>query len=76
MFGSVSQAIELLRETVGSLEPRCLGGDDAARLLELFAEAERLAAAGKALAARRVEETNRWRRSGHRSAASWLAATT
>ncbi len=76
LFPSMHDAIELLRETVGSLEPRCLGGDDAARLLELFAEAERLAAAGKALAARRVEETNLWRRSGHRSAASWLAATT
>jgi len=46
MYPSVHDAVELLRETVGSLEPRCLEGDDAARLLTLFAEAERLAAAG------------------------------
>ncbi len=76
MFAPVMAAVNLLRRSVASLEPRTLRGDDAARLLKLFAEAERLAAAGKALAARRVEETNAWRGGGHRSAASWLAAAT
>jgi hypothetical protein len=61
---------------VAAFEPHCLRGDDAARLVEIFAEAERLPAAGKALAARRVEETHACRRSGHRSAANWLAAKT
>jgi hypothetical protein len=76
MFPVVLAAVKLLRREVASLEPRTFRSDDAARLLKLFAEAERLAAAGKALMARRVEETNLWRRDGHRSAASWLAATT
>src|SRR5439155_17489821 len=48
---------------------------DAARLVDRFAEAERIAAAGRALAARRVDETNQWRLEGHRSAA-WVAAKT
>jgi len=72
----VLAAVHLLRRALSSLEPRTFRADDAARLLKLFAEAERLAAAGKALMARRVEETNLWKRDGHRSAASWLAATT
>ncbi len=76
MFATVTTATDLLRQAVTPLEPRTFTGDDAARLLKLFAEAERLAAAGKALMARRVEETRVWSREGHRSAASWLAATT
>ncbi len=76
MFSTVVAADKLLRKALDELEPRCFDGDGAARLLKLFAEAERLAAAGKAMMARRVEETNRWRRDGARSAADWLAATT
>ncbi|MEN3315063.1 MAG: hypothetical protein V7605_1297, partial [Acidimicrobiaceae bacterium] len=76
VFALVMAAVKLLRRAVASLEPRTFRGDDAARLLKLFAEAERLAAAGKALMARRVEETNQWRGGGHRSAAEWLASAT
>jgi len=76
MFATVTAAINLLRRALASLEPRTFDGDGAARLLKLFAEAERLAAAGKALMARRVEETKLWKHDGHRSAASWLAAAT
>jgi hypothetical protein len=61
---------------VGELEPRVFDGEDAARLVELFGEIERLGAAGKTVAVRRVEETNVWKRAGHRSAAEWLAAKT
>ncbi|MDQ6949270.1 MAG: HNH endonuclease [Actinomycetota bacterium] len=76
MFATVTAAINLLRRALASLEPRTFDGHGAARLLKLFAEAERLAAAGKALMARRVEETKLWKHDGHRSAASWLAAAT
>ncbi|TML63038.1 MAG: DUF222 domain-containing protein [Actinobacteria bacterium] len=69
-------AVATLRDVVGALEPGVLSGPDAARLVDRFAEAERIAAAGRALAARRVEETNQWRLEGHRSAASWVAAKT
>ncbi len=74
MFSRVRDSVEALREFVRDLEPRTLDAADAARLVELFGEAERLGAAGKAIAARRVEETNAWRAGGHRSAAHWLAA--
>ncbi|HEX3394987.1 MAG TPA: DUF222 domain-containing protein [Acidimicrobiales bacterium] len=76
MFATVRAAISLMHRALAALEPRTFAADDAARLLRLFAEVERLAAAGKAMMARRVEETNLWRRDGHRSAASWLASTT
>jgi len=76
MSALVVAAVTLLRRAMGSLEPRTFDGDGAARLLKLFAEAERLAGAGKAMMARRVEETNLWRRDGARSPADWLAAAT
>src|SRR5437867_10865808 len=72
----VRAAVGSLRALVARLEPGGLAGRDAAALVEAFAEAERIAAAGRALAARRVEETNQWRLEGHRSAASWVAAKT
>ena len=66
-------AVEQIREVVRTLEPARLSGADAARLVEGFSELERLAAAGKALAAARATETNQWRRDGDRSAEHWLA---
>jgi 5-methylcytosine-specific restriction endonuclease McrA len=65
-----------LRSSVAELDPERLSGPDAARLLAAFAEVERLAAAGKLLSARRVESSNVWRRSGHRSAAAHVAEAT
>ncbi|MGH2704570.1 MAG: hypothetical protein ACRDJ4_05570, partial [Actinomycetota bacterium] len=44
--------------------------------METFARGERLCAAGKALAARRVASSGVWRRSGERSAAHWMAKRT
>jgi hypothetical protein len=55
------------------LDPGCLSGSDAAGLVETFARIERLAAAGKTLAAGRVAEVGLWRAAGERSAAHWLA---
>jgi hypothetical protein len=48
----------------------------AAQLVALFAEIERLAAAGKVLYAGRAAQGVTWRDEGHRSAASWMAETT
>ena len=76
MFESVEEVRLRLERVVGDLEPELLAGAAAARLVETFAAVEKLCAVGKALAARRVEETDAWRRSGRRSAADWLAATT
>ncbi|MGH2394263.1 MAG: hypothetical protein ACRDGH_12365, partial [Candidatus Limnocylindria bacterium] len=62
MFEQATVIVAGLRGLVRDLEPRCLTGADAARLLSLFAEAERLAGVGKALMARRVEETSHHQR--------------
>jgi len=76
MFDAIDRATSALRSVLTSVEPGCLTGADAARMLEAFTEVERIGAAGKTLAARRVEESNYWRHDGHRTAASWLAAKT
>ena len=62
-----------LREIVAGLEPEALAADAAAGLVDTFATIEKLAGAGKALAARRVADSNLWRGAGERSAAHWLA---
>ncbi len=62
-----------LRSVLSDLEPERLSGPDAARLLEVFAQIEKLAAGGKLLSARRVESSNIWRKQGHRSAAAHIA---
>src|SRR5712692_9298890 len=62
-----------LREIVVGFEPEALAAERAAGLVDTFATIEKLAGAGKALAARRVADSNLWRRAGERSAAHWLA---
>ena len=69
-------AAEVLRSFVAGLEAERYSGDDAVSLHSLFTRIERLAVAGKALAARRVDQCHAHLRSGHRSAAEFLAAQT
>ncbi len=64
-----------LRDVVADFEPERLAAEPAVAALELFGEIERLAAAGKALAARQVEVTRAWQGRGTRSAAHFVAAT-
>src|SRR5438477_10176421 len=64
------------RAVLAALEPGCLSGPDALRLLEVFTEIERLGVAGRTLAAKRVDESNVWRQSGDRSAAHFIAHKT
>ena len=74
MFDQVRAAIEGLRIVLRELEPECLDGPLARRLVEAFAEVERLGGAA-ALAARRVAQTGAWKQVGcHRDAASWMAS--
>ena len=61
---------------MGGLEPEVLAGDAATRLVEDFAELERLAAAGKALAARRAASSGAWQGGGDRSPAHWMSRVT
>ena len=76
LLDRLARVTDQLRSSVTELEPERLSGTDAARLLAAFAEIERLASAGKLLSARRVESSNVWRRSGHRSAAAHVAEAT
>jgi len=76
LLDRLARVTDQLRGSVADLDPETLSGPDAARLLAAFAEIERLASAGKLLSARRVESSNVWRRSGHRSAAAHVAEAT
>jgi hypothetical protein len=75
MFSAVDRAVEVLRQAVDGFEPGRYSGADAAKRHRLFTAGERVWAAGRLAAAGRVEDSNHWRAEGHRSAASWLAAT-
>jgi hypothetical protein len=72
----LERVADQLRTGLADFEPERITGADAARMLAGFAEIEKLAAAGKLLAARRVESSNVWRRQGHRSAAAHVAQAT
>ncbi|HEY4375543.1 MAG TPA: DUF222 domain-containing protein, partial [Acidimicrobiales bacterium] len=76
MFPSVVEAKRALEAFVASFDPALVSILDCTDLVEEFAAIERLAAAGKVLAARRVPEGASWRVDGDRSPAAWLARKT
>jgi hypothetical protein len=65
-----------IRRSLATGDPDRVTASQAATLVELFAEIERLGAAGRVLFARRAADAAVWRDEGHRSAASWMAAKT
>ncbi len=72
---ALARAEGLVGGFVRGFRPECWSGPDAACLVESFGRLERLAAAGKALAAGRVEATNGWKAAGYATPEEWLAAT-
>jgi hypothetical protein len=72
MRAEFDQAIELTEQVVDGLEPELLLGPDATTLTSRFAHLEHLAAAGKALCARRAVAAGEHERAGHRNPGSWL----
>jgi hypothetical protein len=76
VFERVRNAVDALKATACGFDPLCVEGRDAAELLAVVSEGERVCAAMKSLLARRVEETKVWREGGHRSAAHWVAEAT
>jgi hypothetical protein len=76
MFEELGSAVATLESVVRALEPGALDARGAVRLVKLFARVEHLGAAGKGLAAKRVDETGAFRESGARSAGHWLALRT
>src|SRR5579884_132434 len=73
VLSTLKRIADELRAVLSELEPERLSGADAEKLLHAFTDIEKLAAGGKLLTARRVESSNVWRKSGHRSAASHIA---
>ncbi|MBM3676153.1 MAG: HNH endonuclease [Actinobacteria bacterium] len=75
MRGLVVEVIERVREGLAGFDPARLDGPAACDLTEAFAELERLAGAGKTLAAGRALGSGAWiHRGTHRTAEQWLAA--
>ncbi|MGP8005770.1 MAG: HNH endonuclease signature motif containing protein [Acidimicrobiales bacterium] len=75
--GTVLASIcEALGTLVGSFEPARFSGEDAGDLVKSFSRIERLALAGKTLAATRAAEAHAHRSSGDRTPAQWLARQT
>jgi hypothetical protein len=62
-----------LAAEVQGFDPALVSAADATVAVGEFAEMERLAAAGKMLAAKRVADAATWKASGDRSPADWLA---
>ena len=76
MFENAKLGLKALKESVAEAEPQTLEGKSAMAMMEIYAEAERVAAAGKALMARRVADSGAWRSSGEKSPAHWMASKT
>jgi hypothetical protein len=75
VLAEVRAASEQVEQVVSTLDVDVLEPALASEYVAAFAELERVCAAGKALAARRVVATGAWSRQGaHRRAADWLAS--
>ena len=72
----LSSLADSLGSVVETFEPARFSGDDASTLMSAFARIERLAVAGKTLAATRAAQANAHRTGGHRTPAHWVAEQT
>src|SRR3954451_9098426 len=68
--------LPLLRSFAAGVDVKGLDALSAVRVVEECAEAERLLAAVRVLAAATLEDKALWRREGFRSAAAWMASKT
>ena len=76
MFERLKVAVKELDAALVEVDQTRLTGDEALHVVRICSEAERILAATRVLAARRVDETKAWQRDGHRSATDWMAAAT
>jgi len=67
-----ASVVDSVASLIDGFDPALTGARDAMELVSEFSRLEHLASAGVALAARRVAQTDLWKRGGHRSAAHWL----
>ena len=73
---SLGELLDRIRAVVPQVEVDGLEASVAAEIVERCAEAERLFAALRVLAAATLEDKALWRREGFRSAAAWMASKT
>jgi uncharacterized protein DUF222 len=80
MFGAgvdpLGEVLAAVRSLVAGFEVDGLDAHEAAQVVEECAEAERLLAALRVLAAATLEDKALWRREGFRSVAAWMASKT
>jgi hypothetical protein len=76
MLDALREARQQVATQLEKAEPDRVTTGQAVELMTLFAEIERLGAAGKVLFATRATESLAWRDEGHRSAAAWMAEKT
>jgi hypothetical protein len=76
MFAMLKSALSAVKEAASAVDPLSLSGSEAADLVLMLSEAERVMAAVRTLAARRLEHTKGWQTDGHRTPAEWMAAKT
>jgi len=69
-------AVGCLRKSLVGVDARSLSAEQAAEVIGVLTETERMAAAAKMAAVRVVERSKLWRSQGHRTAAHWMAAAT
>ena len=74
MVGAVAEISSSLAAVVADLNPSSVPASSVVELFDGFDQIERLASCAKTLLARRLEDTAELRRSGHLSAAEFLAA--
>jgi hypothetical protein len=72
----LGEVLAAVRSLVAGFEVEGLAAHEAAQVVEQCAEAERLLAALRVLAAATLEDKALWRREGFRSAAHWMASKT
>ena len=73
MFDLLKTAIASALEAAAGIEDLA-DEREAAKLVDMFAELERISTAGRTLAARRVEKSRLWMQQGHRTPAHWTAS--
>jgi hypothetical protein len=76
MFERLRASLSAASAAMLDVELDRVSGASAAELVSMLTEAERVIAAVRTLAARRVEESKAWQKDGHRTAAEWVASKT
>ena len=76
MTAALREVRQDLARHLAKADPDRVTTTQAAELVTVFAEIERLGAAGKTLFSARAAQSTVWRDEGHRSAAAWMAEQT